>query len=126
MGGCYIETDSPFPENSGITLCLRADKVEVEVEGKVRVAHPGFGMGVEFASRTPEQRAQVEKFLGFLTARPGLLPELSITPRTLTTPEDDSKAPSAEALDDPLLELLNRHESLNQEQFLEELRRQRT
>lgn len=126
LGGCYIETESPFPENSGITLCLRADKVEVEVDGKVRVAHPAFGMGVEFASRTAEERAQVEKFIGFLTARPGLLPELSVFPRTLSTPDGDSNASSAEPLDDPLLELLNRHESLNQDQFLEELRRQRT
>jgi DNA-binding response OmpR family regulator len=126
LGGCYVETESPFPESSGITLCLRADKVEVEVDGKVRVAHPGFGMGIEFASRTAEERAQVEKFIGFLTARPGLLPDLSITPRALTTADSAPTESQADPLDDPLLELLSRHESLNQEEFLEELRRQRS
>jgi CheY-like chemotaxis protein len=126
LGGCYVETESPFPESSGITLCLKADTEEVEVDGKVRVTHPGFGMGIEFASRTPEERAQVEKFIGFLAARPGLLPDLSITPRALTTPDDDTNKSKAEPVDDPLLELLYRHESLNQEEFLEELRRQRS
>ncbi len=125
LGGCYIETESPFPEGSGITLCLTAENMEVDVDGRVRVMHPGFGMGVEFASRTSEERAQVEKFIGFLTGHPGLVPQLSITPRTLAAPDYGTAASDGEPLDDPLLELLCRHESLNQEEFLEELRRQR-
>jgi CheY-like chemotaxis protein len=125
LGGCYVETESPFPEGSGITLCLSAEDVEVYLDGRVRVMHPGYGMGVEFASRTSEERAQVEKFIGFLASRPGLLPQLSITPRTLIMPDYGSGATDVEPLDDPLLELLCRHESLNQEEFLEELRRQR-
>jgi hypothetical protein len=37
----------------------------VHTEGMVRVAHPGHGMGVEFPSRTPEQRAQVGNLISF-------------------------------------------------------------
>ena len=127
LGGCYVETESPFPERSGITLCLNAEDMEVKAEGMVRVMHPGFGMGIEFASRTTDERAQVARFIGFLTSRPGTLPALTITPRVLTAEDgDDSSHSTREELDDPLLELLHSHESYTQEEFLQKLRQQRS
>jgi CheY-like chemotaxis protein/c-di-GMP-binding flagellar brake protein YcgR len=127
LGGCYVETESPFPERSGITLCLNAEDVEVQAEGTVRVMHPGFGMGIEFASRTTDERAQVARFIGFLTSRPGTLPALLITPRILAAGDhyDPPDSPPREELEDPLLELLRGHESLSQEDFLQRLRQQR-
>jgi len=83
LGGCYVETESPFPERSGIVLCLKAEDMEVQAEGMVRVMHPEFGMGIEFASGTAEQREHVGTFINFLTSRPGTLPQLLITPRAL-------------------------------------------
>jgi len=44
LGGCYVETDSPFPENALVDLCLRAEDMAVHTEGMVRVTHPGKGM----------------------------------------------------------------------------------
>jgi CheY-like chemotaxis protein len=128
LGGCYIETESPFPERSGITLSLNAEDMEVKAEGLVRVMHPGFGMGIEFAARTTDERAQVARFIGFLTSRPGMLPALTITPRILADGDhyNQPDPPPAEELEDPLLELLRSHESLNQEEFLQKLRQQRS
>src|SRR5204863_92733 len=40
LGGCYVETDSPFPERAGIVLCLKAGDIEVKVDGTLRVMHP--------------------------------------------------------------------------------------
>ena len=34
----------------------------------------GRGMGTEFASRTAEQRQQVESFIAFLSSQPGTIP----------------------------------------------------
>jgi CheY-like chemotaxis protein len=127
LGGCYVETESPFPERSGITLCLNAEDMEVQAEGMVRVMHPGFGMGIEFASHTTDERAQVARFIGFLTSRPGTIPALSVTPRALATADNFNSGESlpTEDLDDPLLELLRSHESLGQDEFLQKLRQQR-
>jgi hypothetical protein len=127
LGGCYIETETPFPEGSGITLCLKAEDMEVQAEGLVRVMHGGFGMGVEFAATTTDEQAQVARFIGFLTSRPGTFPALLITPRTLAT-GDHSNQPETtpiEELEDPLLELLRSQETLNQQEFLQRLRQQR-
>ena len=126
-GACYVETESPFPERSGIVLRLRAGDMEVDAEGMVRVMHPGFGMGIEFASRTEEQRGHVMKFIDFLTSQPGTMPELLITPCALTSDDvpQNPPEPGPDEVEDPLLELLRNHEPLDQEEFLQRLRQQR-
>ncbi len=128
LGGCYVETESPFPERSRIVLCLKAADMEVQAEGSVRVMHPGFGMGIEFVSRTAEQREQVGNFIDFLTSRPGTLPDLLITPRALVAQAENHDAQSEQPreVDDPLLQLLRSHETLSQEDFLHQLRQQRS
>ena len=125
VGGCYVETESPFPERSGITLTLQAEGMEVQAEGTVRVMHPAFGMGIEFATRTAEDRAQVTQFIEFLSSRPGTVPELLISPRVMTSDSNVSAGSEPEQMDDPLLELLRGHESMSQEEFLQALRQQR-
>ena len=132
LGGCYVETDAPFPERSLVDLCLKTDELEVHTEGMVRVAHPGHGMGVEFPSRTPEQRAQVGNLISFLRTAPETMLELIISPRALVAdltqfePGDPQPAESGEELEDPLLDLLRRGTSLQQADFLAELHHQRS
>jgi CheY-like chemotaxis protein len=132
LGGCYVQTDAPFPERALVDLCLKAEELEVHTEGMVRVAHPGHGMGVEFPSRTPEQRAQVENLINFLRSCPATMLELIISPRALvadlTQFESDDKKPEAsgDELEDPLLELLRRGPSLQQDDFMAELQHQRS
>jgi CheY-like chemotaxis protein len=130
LGGCYVETDAPFPERALIDLCLKTGDLEVHTEGMVRVVHPGHGMGVEFPSRTEEQRAQVGNVINFLRNCPDTTPELIISPRALIADltqfeSADQQQESAEDLDDPLLELLRRGTSLQQDNFLNELQHQR-
>lgn len=129
LGGCYVETDAPFPERALIDFCLKTKELAVHTEGMVRVVHPGAGMGIEFPSRTPEQRAQVANVIDFLRNSPEAMPELIISPRALiadlTQFESGDKSATTEDLEDPLLELLRRGASLQQDDFLAELQHQR-
>ena len=131
LGGCYVQTDAPFPECSLVDLCFKANELEVHTEGMVRVAHPGQGMGLEFPSRTPEQRAQVASLISFLQNNSNAQPELSISPKALVAdltqfePVEKSAQDAAEEMEDPLLELLRRGTSLQQDAFLGELQHQR-
>src|SRR5271170_6729093 len=132
LGGCYLESESPFPERALVDLCLKSGDVAVHTEGMVLVTHPGHGMGLEFPSRTPEQRAQVENLINFLRSGPESTPELIISPRALTADLSQFEHgagtagdSNAEPLEDPLLELLRQGSSLQQDDFLDELRRQR-
>jgi DNA-binding response OmpR family regulator len=134
LGGCYVETDSPFPERALVDLCLRTDEMAVHTEGMVRVAHPGYGMGVEFPSRTPEQRAQVGNLISFLRGCPQSMLEMSVSPRALVAdlsqfepaPDAANATSEDEELQDPLLELLRQASIMQEDDFLEELRRQRS
>ncbi len=142
LGGCYVETDSPFPEKALVDLCLRTSDVAVHTDGMVRVTHPGHGMGVEFPSRTPEQRLEVSNLISLLRSCPESMLEFSVSPRALTadmsqfgharplpdqTVEDlTSQDPTTEYLEDPLLELLQQGSTLQEEDFLDKLRRQRS
>ncbi len=128
LGGCYVETVSPFPQSSAVDLCLRAAGMEIHTEGLVRVMHPGHGMGIEFPSTTEEQRKSVGDFIQFLTSQPGATPQLETSPRSLVASEvelSEAGSPAADA-EDPLLELLRSGHQLEEEAFLDELRRQRT
>ena len=130
LGGCYVETDAPFPERALVDLCLKTGELEVHTEAMVRVAHPGHGMGVEFPSRTAEQRAQVGNVIDFLRSTPDTTPNLIISPRALVadlTQFEPAQPPpdQVEQLEDPLLELLRRGTSLQQDDFLSELQHQR-
>jgi CheY-like chemotaxis protein len=128
LGGCYVETDAPFPEQALVDLCLKAAGMEIHADGMVRVMHPGCGMGVEFPSRTNEQRETVAHFIEFLTSRPGTVPELLISPKSLLADAsqfENTNGSPAEHLEDPLVELLRNGPSLTQEQFLAELHGQR-
>jgi DNA-binding response OmpR family regulator len=132
LGGCYLETDSPFPEHALVDLCLRTEELAVHTEGMVLVTHPGHGMGVEFPSRTAEQRARVGNLISFLQSCPESMLGLIVTPRALTADasqfesEAQSNGEVGEELEDPLLELLRQGSTLQQEDFLTELRRQRS
>lgn len=130
LGGCYVRTDAPFPESALVDLCLRTKDLEVHTEGMVRVAHPGHGMGVEFPSRTQEQREKVANLISFLQSNADAQPELSISPKALVadiTQFETAEKPQNpdEELEDPLLELLRRGASLQQDEFLTELLHQR-
>jgi DNA-binding response OmpR family regulator len=128
LGGCYVETASPFPQCSAVDLCLRAVGMEIHTEGLVRVMHPGRGMGVEFPARTEEQRKSVGEFIEFLTSRPGATPELESLPRALCASAGELNRASGEGndLDDPLVELLRRGNTLEEQDFLSQLHSQRS
>src|SRR5579862_736475 len=130
LGGCYVETSAPFPERALVDFCLKTKELEVHTEGMVRVMHPGLGMGVEFPSRTLEQRQQVGSLIDFLRNSPDATPELSISPRALVADVTqfepaDKPANSGDEMEDPLVELLRRGASLQQQDFLAELQHQR-
>jgi hypothetical protein len=125
LGGCYMETPSPFPERTRVQLLLRANGTELQAEGLVRVMHPSHGMGIEFSAYSAEHLQQTEAFIEFLVSRPGVEPELLVSPRAESGNEHKISLRSGE-FEDPLLELLRNHESLSQKMFLQALEKQRS
>jgi len=62
-GGCYVEMISPFPPGTTIDIIVRTENIKTRLKGKVRSAHMGYGMGVEFSLNGPDDKVQVKKLL---------------------------------------------------------------
>jgi PilZ domain-containing protein len=130
LGGCYLETASPFPVRARIELSMRVGELEVHATGLVRVMHPDVGMGVAFIQRTAEQHQEVEKFIQTLMESNGAIPELFVEPEGLELvspplPPEAAEGLNRESAEDPLLELFEHKANLPTAEFLDELRKQR-
>jgi len=85
LGGCYLTTNSPFPRGTRVILSIKTSDLEVRAGGVVLVAHPEFGMGVEFLQTTTEQRDQVLRMITILRANRDTSPQLQVEPDGLET-----------------------------------------
>src|SRR5579884_761903 len=121
LGGCYMETPSPFPERTPVLVEFRAGNTQLQTAGVVRVMHPAHGMGIEFTN-SAEQRDEIEAFIKTLARHEGP-PELLVSPTS--HPHEPKSVSFYPHYEDPLLDLLRNHQSLTQETFLDQLQKQR-
>jgi len=128
LGGCYLTTNSPFPRGTQVTLSLKTAALEVRAKGFVLVAHPEFGMGVEFLQKTAEQRDQAKHLITALRAKKGDTPELQVEPEGLERPSEDhaTKAETSKSkgsgTGDALVDLFRHNFQVPVETFLQQMR----
>ena len=63
LGGVFIHTAEPPPIGSTINILLAMQSGDVRARAIVRRIAPSKGMGIEFISMTPEDRARLNKQL---------------------------------------------------------------
>src|SRR6202521_1048920 len=131
LGGCYLTTGSPFPRGTRVVLSIKTADIEVQTGGVVLVAHPEFGMGVEFQA-TPEQRDHVHRVITTLCANGDKPPEIQVEPNGLETPAPDGSLAMSPAFagdvsgtDDTLVDLFPHQFQVPVEIFLQQMREQR-
>ena len=109
-----------------LQLTMKVKDLELQVEGIVRVMHPGAGMGVEFTQHTSTQRSRVEEFIQTLVNTEGAVPDLEVRPDAI---DNSAAAFSPERMGsdhgDPLLSLFRTRAELSADAFQAELRKQR-
>jgi DNA-binding response OmpR family regulator len=126
LGGCYLKTSSPFPIGTRVALSLKADDLEIGGAGIVRVAHPEFGMGVEFIQATSEQQGRVHQMVEHLRSHQDVAPELQVAPDGLETSVADTEtAAQASGNDDALVDLFRHKSQVPVEIFLQHMEEQR-
>jgi hypothetical protein len=55
LGGCYVDTLSPFPPGSAVSIKIIRDKESFQANAKVVYSLVGMGMGLAFVAADPEQ-----------------------------------------------------------------------
>jgi hypothetical protein len=63
LGGVFIHTSEPPPVGSMINMLLDMQNGDVRARAIVRRVAPNKGMGIEFISMSPEDRARLNKQL---------------------------------------------------------------
>jgi DNA-binding response OmpR family regulator len=131
VGGCYLTTNSPFPRGTRVTLSTKSADVEERAKGFVLVAHPEFGMGVEFVKSTAEQSDQARRLVTALRAK-GDNPEVQIEPEGLDRSSPDDRLGTAAASkakgsgpEDALVDLFRHKFQIPVETFMEQMRERR-
>lgn len=126
LNACYLETESPFPVRTRLQIIMKVRELEVQIEGVVRVMHPGAGMGVQFTPQTPQEKKRVEDFIQALVNTEGAIPEIEVGPDSIDNSSAAFFAQRTESdHDDSLLSLLRTGAELSPEEFRGELQRQR-
>jgi len=143
LGGCYLTTNSPFPRGTRVILSIKTIDLEVHAAGVVLVAHPEFGMGVEFLQSTSEQRDQVNRMITTLRTNGDKSPELQVEPdgleaqlahngfdrfqilATQASAREASGTNEDSGTEDALVDLFRHKFQVPVESFLEQMREQR-
>jgi hypothetical protein len=132
LGGCYLTTNSPFPRGTRVVLSVKTADVQLYAGGIVLVAHPEFGMGVEFLRGNTDQAEQAQRMISTLHDNEHEHPEVQVTPDGLEPPsaEDSLATLQTSASDicgsaDALVDLFRQKFHVPVETFLQTMREQR-
>lgn len=124
LSACYLQTESPFPVRTRLRLMMKAGDHTLQIEGIVRVMHPGSGMGIEFTQQTPTQKTKVEEFIQTLVNSEGTVPALQVRPDSIDNGAYSEWEIKGDSFD-PLLSLFRNKSDLETEAFQLELKKQR-
>ena len=76
LGGCYVDTMSPFPAGTEMQVRLTKDGKSFNAKAKVAYSQIGVGMGVLFATAEPEQLLTLEKWFSELSGETQPVPNI--------------------------------------------------
>src|SRR5215471_5635055 len=63
IGGCYVDTLSPFTVGSIVRVRLERELREFEAVAVVSYAHPSMGMGLGFTETRPESKMVLQSWI---------------------------------------------------------------
>jgi hypothetical protein len=69
VGGCYIDTLNPFPQETLVQVRILRDSGAFEAKARVVYSDTRFGMGLAFTEMTAEQRLLLENWLAELVTQ---------------------------------------------------------
>lgn len=74
--GCYVDTISPFPPKTDVSVRITKDQQTFETKATVVYSQAGMGMGLLFTTTEPEQLRRLERWLAELSGEKAREPNL--------------------------------------------------
>jgi PilZ domain len=72
LGGCYIDTLSPFPVGTEAKIRILRNNENFDAQAKVVYSMMGMGMGLAFVSAQPKQVRLFQKWLHEISGQPAV------------------------------------------------------
>ena len=88
LGGCYVDTLSPFPVGTEATIRILRQNESFEAQAKVVYSSIGMGMGLAFVTAQPKQIRIFQRWLQELSGQSVPAPDVPT--------EDDPETPPSE------------------------------
>ena len=83
LGGCYVDTLSPFPIGASVKLVIDRNGKTFSAEGKVVYSQHGMGMGIAFTAATRGDVRLFQNWILELSGKGTVEPEVSAPPQTV-------------------------------------------
>ena len=77
IGGCYVDTLSPFAVGSIVKVNIERELHELEALAFVSYAHPSMGMGLSFTEVRPEHQAVLRSWIAELNGEQPSRPDVA-------------------------------------------------
>jgi hypothetical protein len=90
VGGCYIDTISPFPVGTVVRVRLERVPRGFEAKAVVAYAHVSMGMGLAFTEIQSEHQAVLRSWIAELSGEPTEAPAISTPPAETNDLEADA------------------------------------
>jgi hypothetical protein len=76
LGGCYIDSMSPFPVGTIATIRITRDNESFEAQAKVVYSQMGMGMGMSFISAQPKEIRLFQRWVSEISGKEVLSPDV--------------------------------------------------
>lgn len=108
LGGCYVDSLSPFPADTFVKLIIERESKTFVAEGRVVYSHHGMGMGIAFTSATRGDVRLFQKWILELSGKAAAEPDAQ-EPEEATGAREDSKREIHGVLNELILTLMRKN-----------------
>jgi PilZ domain-containing protein len=98
LGGCYVDTISPFPVGTEAKIRITRDNESFDAQAKVVYSMVGMGMGLAFVSAQPKQVRLFQKWVQEISGQP-----VSVQDAPVQSPQESAPAEETQTLKNVVL-----------------------
>jgi hypothetical protein len=108
LGGCYVDTLSPFPVGTNARIRILRENESFEAQGRVIYSQIGMGMGLAFVSAQPNQVRLFQRWLQEISGQSVAAPEPPTQPAPDAAPAEETQTLRNAVLSDLIMTLMQK------------------
>jgi hypothetical protein len=108
LGGCYVDTISPFPVGTEAKIRITRDNESFDAQAKVVFSMVGMGMGLAFVSAQPKQVRLFQRWVQEISGQPAPVQEAPVQSPQESAPAEETQTLKNVVLSDLIMTLMQK------------------